>query len=112
METLWSNYAQDVTMSLTFTDANGVTSPFPIPSGTTVEAILRDSQAQPITPKKTVLEAAPGSDWPNGVMVVQFTAADLSTIDSAGQGDIEASVDGKPVGTERLSFVKGVVPNA
>ena len=107
---IWSNYNAEVIIDLTFTDVDGNVQPHVIPTGQPVEGVLKNLQGDQVAPKKTSNEAHPKANWPQGRMVLEWTAAELANL-QPGQGLCEASVNLLPV-EERVTFKKGVTPGA
>lgn len=83
----------DWTPAITLTQNGSV---YAVPSGATVRAAITDQDGLTVLAGPvTVLEATSGSDWPNGVIVPIFPAADTVNLPTGyARLEVEVEADG------------------
>lgn len=92
MFTLTTGYDAEIPVTL-YKIVADVKSTFAIDAGATVQAaIVSDDRTKLLTDPVPVLQATTGSDWANSLIVVKFTAAQLSGL-SRGDVKMEIQVD-------------------
>ena len=105
----------DITLPVTLKDGGSV---YPVDSGATVEAsLINPSSWTSILGPVQVLEAEPGSDWPNGVIVIKIPSATSDALSEHHKREVTAEVqvndptDGKTTWhISGILVVKGLIP--
>jgi len=80
-------------------------------SATILAAVTTKNKNKVLIPATAVVEAAPGSDWANSLVVVEFTEAQTELVTHFGSALLEIQVDdgGKTTWFAPITIIKGTI---